>query len=75
MALHVLWLGVAIYHAHGSDRIVFIINQSLMLFGAYFLGRVLVRSAEDYRADVPHHAGSCWSSFPSPSSSSPSTAR
>ena len=48
MALHVLWLGVAIYHAYGSDRIVFIINQSLVLFGAYFMGRVLVRSAEDH---------------------------
>ena len=49
MALHVIWLGVAIYHAYGSARIVFIINQSLVLFGAYFMGRVLVRSAEDYR--------------------------
>lgn len=48
MALHVLWLGVAIYHAYGSARIVFIINQSLVLFGAYFMGRVLVRSAEDH---------------------------
>ena len=32
-----------------AARIVFIINQSLMLFGAYFMGRVLVRNAEDYR--------------------------
>ena len=49
MALNVLWIGIAIYHAHGASRLVFILNQSLTLFGAYFLGRVLVRSAEDYR--------------------------
>lgn len=49
MALNVLWLAVAIYHNHGSARMVFILNQSVTLFGAYFFGRVLVRSADDHR--------------------------
>ena len=70
MALYVLWLGVAIYHAHGSVRIVFIINQSLTLFGAYFLGRVLVRSAEELPADVPTCFWILLVLCPSPSSSS-----
>ena len=49
MALNVLWLAVAIYHNHGSSRMIFILNQSVTLFGAYFFGRVLVRNAADHR--------------------------
>jgi hypothetical protein len=49
MALNVLWLAVAIYHNHGSARLIFILNQSVTLFGAYFFGRVLVRNAADHR--------------------------
>jgi hypothetical protein len=48
MALNVLWLAVAIYHNHGSARLIFILNQSVTLFGAYFLGRVLVRGPADH---------------------------
>lgn len=48
MALNVLWIAVAIYHNHGGGRLIFILNQSVTLFGAYFLGRVLVRGAADH---------------------------
>ena len=49
MLLFILWAGLAIYHNQGSSRIIFILNQSVTLFGAYVLGRVLVRDAASYR--------------------------
>ena len=71
MALNVLWLAVAIYHDHGSSRMVFILNQSVTLFGAYFFGRVLVRNAADHRLVFRCMLGSSSSSCRSRSSSSP----
>ena len=49
MLLYIFWIAVAIYHTHGTSRIVYIINQSVTLLGSYMLGRVLVRNADDYR--------------------------
>ena len=49
MMLYILWIGVAIYHNHGNSRLVFIVNQSVTLFGAYLLGRVLVRDPASHR--------------------------
>jgi len=49
MLFYILWTGVAIYHNHGSSRLIFILNQTVTLFGAYMLGRVLVRDAASYR--------------------------
>src|SRR4051812_38931407 len=37
MALYVLWIAVAIYHVHGTTKLVFTINQILTLFGTYVL--------------------------------------
>jgi len=49
MVLYVLWIGLSIYDNHGISRIVYIGNQTLTLLGSYLIGRVLIRSAEDYR--------------------------
>jgi hypothetical protein len=49
MVLYILWLGLAIYYNHGGARLVFILNQTVTLLGAYMLGRVLVRDAASYR--------------------------
>ena len=49
MLLYIFWIAVAIYHNHGTSRIVYIINQTVTLLGSYMLGRVLVRNADDYR--------------------------
>ena len=49
MALYVLWMAVAIYHHHGTTRAVYIVNQTVTIFGGYLIGRVMIRSAADYR--------------------------
>lgn len=49
MALHVVWLGLAILYNHGPARAVFIVNQTIILYGGYMVGRVMIRNAEDYR--------------------------
>jgi len=49
MVLHVLMMGVAIYHHHGLSRGVYIVNQTVTIFGGYLIGRVMIRSAEDHR--------------------------
>jgi hypothetical protein len=47
-ALYVLWIGLAILFHYGPARIVFVVNQTVMLFGGYLAGRVLVRDAADH---------------------------
>ena len=49
MAFYVFWIAVAIYHHHGTSRVVYIVNQSVTLFGGYLIGRVMIRNAADYR--------------------------
>ena len=44
-----LWIAVALVAVHGMSRIVFIGSNFVELFGAYLLGRVLVRDAESHR--------------------------
>jgi O-Antigen ligase len=47
--LYVLWLGLAIGAHHGPSRIVFVVNQTVLLLGGYLVGRVLVRTPTDYQ--------------------------
>ena len=49
MAFHVLWIAVVIYHHYGTTRAVYIVNQTVTIFGGYLIGRVMIRSAADYR--------------------------
>ena len=49
MLLYVLWIALALYHTHGKSQLVFIVSQLLTQFGAYVLGRVLIRDAASYR--------------------------
>lgn len=49
MAFYVFWIAVVIYHHHGASRAVYIINQTLTIFCGYLIGRVMIRSAADYR--------------------------
>jgi hypothetical protein len=49
MVLHVLMMAVAIYYHHGLERGVYIVNQTVTVFGGYLIGRVMIRSAADYR--------------------------
>jgi hypothetical protein len=50
MLLYCLWMSLAVVANHGLGRAVFIVNNFINVFGAYLVGRVLVRSAADYRA-------------------------
>lgn len=50
MLLYCLWMSLAVVANHGLGRAVFIVNNFIDVFGAYLVGRVLVRSAADYRA-------------------------
>ena len=50
MGLHCLWIGVALFANHGAERLPFIGITVVELFGGYLAGRVLIRSAADYRA-------------------------
>ena len=49
MLLYVLWIAAAIYYNHGKSQLVFIVSQIMTQFGAYTLGRVLVRDAASHR--------------------------
>lgn len=48
VVLYVLWLGLAIGAHYGPSRLVYVINQTVTLLGGYLVGRVLIRTAEDY---------------------------
>ena len=60
---------------HGSVRIVFIINQSLVLFGAYFSAGCWCAAPRTTGGCSASCCASCWCSARSPSSSSPATSR
>lgn len=47
--LHGMWMFVALIAVHGTGRIPFAGITSVELLGGYFLGRVVVRTREDYR--------------------------
>lgn len=49
MGLHCLWICVALYMNHGAERIPFAGITAVELLGGYLAGRVLIRSAADYR--------------------------
>ena len=49
MAFYVFWIAVVIYHHHGTNRAVYIVNQTVTIFGGYLIGRVMIRNAGDYR--------------------------
>lgn len=49
MALYVVWIGLAILINHGPSRAVFIVNQTITLYGGYLVGRVLIRGEADYK--------------------------
>jgi hypothetical protein len=44
------WIALSIYRHHGPSRIIFIGTNFAEIFGAYLIGRVLVRSHADYKA-------------------------
>ena len=44
-----VWISIALIAVHGMSRIIFIGTNFVELFGAYLVGRVLVRNAEDHR--------------------------
>jgi hypothetical protein len=50
MFLFCCWIGLSILLHHGPRRIIFIGTNVAEIFGAYLVGRVLVRSWADYRA-------------------------
>jgi hypothetical protein len=50
MLAYCLWMSLAVVANHGPGRAVFVVNNFIDVFGAYLVGRVLVRSAADYRA-------------------------
>ena len=49
ITLHSLWVGLALFAVHGSDRIPFIGITIVEIFGSYLLGRTLIRNATDYQ--------------------------
>lgn len=44
------WIALTVYLHHGPSRIIFIGTNFAEIFGAYLIGRVLVRSHADYKA-------------------------
>lgn len=46
---HAIWMVVALTAVHGTSRIPFALITAVETVGGYFVGRVLIRSAEDYR--------------------------
>jgi hypothetical protein len=48
MGLHVVWIAIAIIHAEGMGRLVFVINTAISLMGGYMIARVLIRDRSDY---------------------------
>ena len=50
MLIYCLWIALAIFIAHGTERIAFIGITIVELFGGYLVGRALVLGEADYRA-------------------------
>lgn len=48
MVAHIAWMAIAVLHAEGLGRIVFVVNTAVSSLGGYLLARVLIRSPEDY---------------------------
>ena len=57
MLLFCLWQALTLFLHHGAQRIPFIGTTFIETFGAYLLGRTLVRSAADYRAFFRYFLG------------------
>ena len=49
IALHCLWVALALIVLHGTERIPYAGITVIEIFGSYLLGRLLVRNATDYR--------------------------
>lgn len=52
-----LWISIALVMVHGLSRIIFVGTNFVELFGAYLVGRVLVRDAASHRTFVRCMAG------------------
>jgi len=50
IGLYCLWIALALFIAHGAERIAFIGITIVELFGGYLVGRTLVLGEKDYRA-------------------------
>lgn len=48
MVGYVLLSGLSILYNHGIGRVIFVISQTVSLFGGYMVGRILIRNADDY---------------------------
>lgn len=48
MLAHVCWVAIAVIHAEGLGRIVFIVNTAISQMGGYMIARVLIRDSRDY---------------------------
>lgn len=46
---HIIWAGIAILIVHGTSRMFFVAASSTTTFGSYLIGRMMVRSAMDFR--------------------------
>jgi hypothetical protein len=55
--LYCLWQAAAIFVHHGTSEISFIGTNFIEIFGGYLVGRVLIRSAADYRAFFRYFLG------------------
>ena len=49
IALHCLWVALALIVLHGAERIPYAGITIIEIFGSYLLGRLLIRNATDYR--------------------------
>jgi hypothetical protein len=52
-----LWISIALVMVHGLSRIIYVGTNFIELFGAYLVGRVLVRDAATHRTFVRCMAG------------------
>ena len=50
IGLYCLWIALALFIAHGAERVAFIGITIVELFGGYLVGRTLVLGEKDYRA-------------------------
>ena len=55
MLFHAVWIALALMVVHGPEKIPFAGITMVELVGGYFMGRVLIRSNEDYRKMVLFH--------------------
>ena len=59
-----VWISIALVVVHGLSRIIFIGTNFVELFGAYLVGRVLVRDAAGHRRFVRYHAAAARRALP-----------